>query len=203
MTRYATVGELKAQIDPNGDEVTWTDDDDLNLALALDAATEWIDERTGLSFEEETDTKYYTADDYDLLFIDDLLSLTTLKTDDDADGVYETTWASDDYILEPINGSPKQLIKANPNTGDFNFPKNVVHGVEVVGSWGTTTAAGIPARIKVACLLIAHRLWKRHETLFGIASQQALGVMVIKAKITEDSDVVTLLDTSDYQRPWY
>lgn len=200
MTTYATVAELKAQIDPSGTQVTFTDDDNANLDLCLEAATEWIKERTGLNFEATTATKYYTADDANLLFIDDLLSVTTLKTDDDADGTYETTWTTTDYILDPVNASPKRLVKVNPNTGDYYFPVEVANGVQIIGSWGTTSS--IPNRIKVACLLIAHRLWKRHETLFGIASQGMLSLMVIKAKVTEDSDVVALLDMADYRRPW-
>ena len=197
---YATIAELKAQIDPGGNQVTFVDDDNANLELCLQAATEWIDEKTGLTFAATTATKYYTADDHNLLFIDDLLSLTTLKTDDNADGTHETEWTGTDYILEPVNGSPKRLIRANPNTGDYNFPKGVANGVQIAGSWGT--ASSVPNRVKVACLLIAHRLWKRHETLFGIAGQGMIGVMVIKAKVTEDSDVVALLDMVDYRRPW-
>jgi hypothetical protein len=201
MAKYATVQELKDHADPN-EETDWTDQDERNLALALDAATEWIEERTGLNFNADTGTKYYTADDYNLLFIDDLINLTTLKTDDDADGVYETTWGADDYILEPVNDNPKRLIRANPNTGDYNLPKGVTNGVEVVGKFGTTTAANIPKRVKAACLLIAHRLWKRHRVLFGIAGTHSLGVMVIKARITEDSDVVALLELGDLRTPY-
>lgn len=197
---YATISELKGFIDTAGDELTFTDNDDVNLALCLDAATEWIEDKTGLSFEATTATKYYTADDYDAVYIDDLLSVTTLKTDDNADGTFETTWATDDYVLFPRNSTPKRMIKVNSKTGDYNFPKNVQDGVEVAGSWGTTSAA--PDRVKVACLMIAHRLWKRHETIFGIASQGALGVMVIKAKVTEDSDVVDLLELPDLRLPF-
>lgn len=200
-TKYATLDELKAQIDPEG-AITWSSNDDDNLTLALEAATEWIDDRTGLTFEETTATKYYTADDHSELIIDDLLSLDTLKTDDNADGTYETTWTTDDYALEPNDGTPKRIVRAHPNTGDYNFPKGVYDGVEITGDWGTTTLANVPNQVKVACLLIAHRLWKRHETLFGIAGQGNLGVMVIKAKITEDSDVTALLELPDLRRPW-
>jgi hypothetical protein len=201
MTKYATVQELKDHVDPN-EETTWTDQDDANLGLALDAATEWIEERTGLNFAALTGTKYYTADDNNLLFIDDLINLTTLKTDNDADGVYETTWGSDDYILEPVNDTPKRLIRANPNTGDYYFPDGVANGVEVVGKFGTTNPGSMPKRVKAACLLIAHRLWKRHRVLFGIAGTGSLGVMVIKARITEDDDVIALLELNDLRSPY-
>ena len=51
------------------------------MALALDAASRWLDERLDTRFRAVAETRYYTARWYDLLIIDDLVSLTSLKSD--------------------------------------------------------------------------------------------------------------------------
>jgi hypothetical protein len=197
MASYATVDELRGYIDASG-SVNWTAADSDNLELALDAASRWIDEKLDMQFVGTAGTRYYTADWHDLLYIDDLVSLTTLKTDDDADGVYETTWAATDYTLEPRNAAaknrPYRQIRIKEN-GDYSFPTSVENGVEVAGSFGY--AATVPAPIKQATLLLAHRLWMRKDAIFGVAGTPGLGVTVVQATITADADVMALLNGVD------
>lgn len=197
---YATVEELQAHIDASGD-AGFDGADTANMELAIEAASRWVDDYCGTRFHASTETRYFTADWHDLLYVDDLISVTTLQTDDDYDGVYETTWATTDYILEPRNAAlrsrPYRQIRVNVN-GDYSFPRNVVDGVKIAGSFGYATAA--PAPVKQACILIAHRLWRRKDTIFGIAGTPGLGVTVIQAKIGADSDVTALLQAVDVRR---
>lgn len=197
MTNYATVAELQAHIDASG-AVSWAAADDANMETALAAASRWIDERLDTRFYGASETRYYTADWYDLLFIDDLVSLTTLKTDDDDDGVYETTWDSGDYRLEPRNAAlknrPYRAIRRKDG-GDYSFPVKVDDGVQIVGVFGYSTDA--PAPIKQATLLLAHRLWMRKDAIFGVAGTPGLGVTVVQATITADADVMALLNGVD------
>lgn len=201
---YATVYELQAQIDPTR-VADYTAADDTAMEIAIEAASRWIDEQLGTRFYATTETRYYTADFSDLLWVDDLLAVTTLKTDDDWDGTHEITWAASDYILEPRNnalrGRPYRQIRVNVN-GDQTFPRNVVDGVEIVGSWGyhngvSTTA---PAPIRQACLLVAHRLWRRKEAIFGVAGTPGVGITTVQAKIQSDSDVMALLNGVEVRR---
>jgi hypothetical protein len=190
---YASIEELQAHIDASGD-ASFTAADDENMELAIEAASRWIDAYTGSRFYAATETRYYTADWYDLLYVDDLNALTTLKTDEDGDGVYETTWSATDYILEPRNGPalgiPYRQIRIN-REGRYSFSR-LPHAIEVTGSFGQTAA---PPVVKQACLLLAHRLWRRKDAIFGVAGTPGLGVTVVQAKIIQDADITALLDS--------
>lgn len=203
---YCTLAELKANI-VSGSPVTFTAADDDNLELAIQAASQWIDSYfDGTTFYARTETRYYTARWSDYLDVDDLLTVTTLKTDEDDDGTYEVTWTTDDYWLEPKNAqlgrqpTPYRHIRVNQN-GDYSFPTGVEYGIEIAGTWGYCTAAKQPPEIKLATILMAHRLWKRKDAIFGVAGTPALGVTIIQSKIQQDSDIVMLLSKID--RPGY
>ena len=198
---YCEVKELKEHIQASGG-TSFARDDDVNLQIAIRAVSEWLDSWFDTTFYARTETRYYTPDCHDLLFLpDDLLAITTLKTDDDGNGTYETTWTSSDYWLEPRNAAngrkpkPYRQIRRN-NNGDYSFPI-VQYGVEIAGTWGYCTADNRPAEIKQFTLLMAHRLWKRKDAIFGIAGAPAQNVQVIQAKIEMDSDLMQLLKSID------
>lgn len=44
----------------------------------------------------------------------DIISVTTLKEDNDRDAVYEVTWAATDYILAPYSHDPTDLVNPRP-----------------------------------------------------------------------------------------
>ena len=108
--------------------------DDALLLEHLEAASRWIDAHCGRHFYPLTATRYYTAERYDQLLIDDLLVVTTLKTDDDGDRTYEITWAVTDYDLMLFNAFPKWRIAVSPD-GRYSFPSGA-KGVEIAGVWG-------------------------------------------------------------------
>lgn len=191
MGDYVDVQQLKDAIDPNG-SLEWSTADESNLELAISAAERYIDEVTGTHWKAQAAvTRTYTAHDSDILWIDDLLAVTTLKTDDDADGVYETTWTTDDYRLMPANaaadGRPYRWIEIK-DWGDYAFPSNLEQGVQIVGTFGATTTA--PANIQLAALLIAQRLWQRHQHLFGRGHDQ---IVLPLSHLAADKDVAALL----------
>lgn len=127
---YASLGELKSALG----ETSTTDD--TILLRVLEAVSRLIDKRCRRHFYVVTSTRYYTAEDVDLLLLpEDLLAVTTLKTDDDGDRTYDETWASGDYDLEPYNRFPKTRIRITPD-GDYSFPAQVPKGVEIAGTWG-------------------------------------------------------------------
>lgn len=198
---YCTLAELKAHIAADGG-ATFSASNDTNMEIAIEAVSRWLDNHFGTSFYARTETRYYTAEWPDLLHIDDLLTVTTLKTDENDDGTYEITWTTSDYILEPRNAAagsqPKPYRQIRRSTsGDYSFPAAVPYAVEIAGTWGYSTAANQPKEIKQATLLMAHRLWRRKDTIFGIAGAPALGVTVIQARIQADSDIMLLLEGVD------
>ncbi len=130
---YCNLADLKARYftgTPTTDAAR-----DVLIENAIEAASRQIDAWTGQQFYPMMATKVFTARDDDRLRIVPLLSVTTLKTDEDGDRTYETTWDTTDYDLLPYNAPPYQWIEIAPN-GLHVFPL-VRKGVQIVGTWGS------------------------------------------------------------------
>jgi hypothetical protein len=169
---YATLAEFKAAVG-----ITDTVDDSA-LQAVLDATDTLIDlhcdRKTG--FGTASETRYYTAEDWEYVLTDDLVSVTTLQTDDDANGTYETTWtAGTDYVLAPRNaaldGFPYTEIDTSV-TWPRNFPKDVYLGVKVVGVFGFPS---VPAAVKQAEIIQAGAVWNSRTAPFGVIGSADLG----------------------------
>ena len=171
---YCTLAEIKATDVLNISNTTH----DVILEDVIEGISRAIDNWTGRRFYSATETRYYTSELSDLLYVDDISTATgfTLYTDDDGDRTYENTWAATDYDLLPLNaetiGHPFTMIETTPN-GDYNFP-GTKKGVKITASFGW---ASIPAPINRACVLQATRLFKRFITPLGQSSMTALGEM--------------------------
>lgn len=165
--------------------------DDSVLENTITATSRHIDNTTERRFYASNETRYYTPQLSDLLFIDDLLSVTTLKTDTSGDGTFDTTWAATDYNLRPYNASsdgvPYTQIETTPQSGNsFNMLRR---SVEIVGSFGFTSST--PAPVNEACLLLAARLFKRKDAPFGVTGTPDLGEL--RNIRMDDPDVYPLL----------
>ncbi len=88
---YATLTDFKAALGIGSADAA----DDANLLRALETASRWIDGHCQRHFYAKTQTRYYTAKaSYELMLDDDepdLLSITSLKTDEDDDYDYDYT----------------------------------------------------------------------------------------------------------------
>jgi hypothetical protein len=169
---YATLSEFKAAVGITDST------DDTALQSVLDATDTLIDlycdRKTG--FGTASETRFYTAEDYQYVLTDDLVSVTTLQTDDDANGTYETTWTSGtDYVLAPRNaaldGFPYTEIDTSV-TWPRNFPKDVYLGVRVVGVFGFPS---VPAAVKQAEIIQAGAVWNSRTAPFGVIGSADLG----------------------------
>ena len=100
-------------------------------------ASRIVDDWTQRRFYPVIETRYFSPDYTDVLWVDDLLSVTTLKSDDGG-RTYSTTWATTDYDLEPYNADEKKqpytALRLTPQSLQY-FPI-VRRGIEVVGKWG-------------------------------------------------------------------
>jgi len=173
---YCSLAEVKERLDvPAADTAS-----DAEISQIVTAVSRWIDDYTGRRFYLAEETRYYTPDNESELFIDDIRAVTSLKTDDNADRTYETTWAATDYDLMPnnaaLNDVPYVRIILAPN-GSHGFPAGVRKGVQLIGSFGyaSTTSSGKCTIIKEACLLQSERIYKRKDTPLGIAGAPQLG----------------------------
>ena len=174
-----------------------TDDiDDQILELSIEAASREIDGYCERVFYQTTEARVFIPEDSFTCRIDDLVTLTTLKTSTTGE-TFDETWASTDYQLEPLNGqaggleSPATRIRA---IGDYVFPtwepRNVNHyeaTVQVTGVWGWSA---IPTAVEQAALLLTLRQYRRYDSPLGVAGFDEMGVVRV-GRI--DPDVQKLL----------
>ena len=169
---YCTLEQIKASAG-----ITDTVDDTL-LELAVEAASREIDSATERQFFQTSATRIYTPRDSFVTEIDDLVSLTTLKTSSAADGTFDETWTSTDYQLEPLNGLaggievPANQIRA---VGDYTFPLSGGEAtVQVVGTFGFSS---VPTAITQATVILGSRIFKRNDSPLGVAGFGDIGVI--------------------------
>lgn len=175
---YATLAQLKAAL-----RITDSVDDSL-LETSIESASRQIDGACERVFYSTSGSRVYRPTDSFTCEIDDLSSLTTLKTSSRGDGVFDITWTATDRQLEPLNGlsggsyRPFDLIRA---IGEYLFPlwdpksvNNYEATVQVTGVFGWTT---VPTDIKQATILLAMRQFKRYDSPLGVAGFGDLGVI--------------------------
>lgn len=175
---YATLSDVK-------DALRIEDNiDDTLLELAIESASREIDgycER--VFYNVGTATRLYVPFDNFRVEIDDLQSLTSLKTSPGGDGFTET-WGAGDFQLEPINGqaggisTPFTRISA---IGSYLFPVFLPRDPDsyeaTVRVEGTFGFASVPTAIKQATILLAMRQFKRYDSPLGVAGFGDLGAM--------------------------
>lgn len=184
---YATLAQVKAAMRiPTADTV-----DDALIETAIESASRQIDGHCQRRFYTTTATRIYTPNDSYITEIDDLVTLTQIKTQTDIDGTFDTTWKTTDYQLEPLNGMAGGLnvsytqIRA---VGDFLFP--VYGGEATVQVTGTFGWASVPSEIKQACIILSQRQYKRYDSPLGVAGIGEIGVIRV-SRI--DPDVASIL----------
>jgi len=184
---YCSLAELKAALRiPSSDTI-----DDALLELAVESASREIDAATERQFFSTSATRIYTPRDSYITETDDIITLTTLKVSGSANGIYDVTWKTSDYQLEPLNGlaggvpMPFCFIRA---VGDFTFPTSGGEAtVQIVGTFGFSS---VPIAIKQATMILASRIFKRLDSPLGVAGFGDIGVMRV-GKL--DPDVEALI----------
>jgi len=172
--------------------------DDTFLNLAIDAAEKSINDLCGRKFTADSSAtaRTYRAQPY-LAVTDDISTLTGLvvKTDTAADGTFDTTWASTDYQVEPLNNLTKGRSVNNLRAiGSYTYP---VYGdgqvsVEVTAKWGWPA---VPDPVKQATLMMSSRLYGRKASPMGVIGVGDFGPVRISRT---DPDIAALL--MDYKR---
>jgi hypothetical protein len=194
---YATLAEVKAAARiPSSDTI-----DDALLELSIESSSRDLDaytERVFYSTGATAVTRVYIPQDIYLVETDDIISVTTLKSDSTGNGTFDITWAATDFQLEPLNGraggidTPATRIRA---IGEYLWPvyepRNVNSNqasVQVTGVFGFAT---VPIAIKQATILAALRAYKRYESPTGVLGFSDMGVVRIGRL---DPDVQRLVD---------
>ncbi len=187
---YATLADVKAAA-----RITDTIDDAL-LELSIESASREIDSYTERVFYSTGGTpvvRVYIPQDIYLVETDDIISVTTLKSDSTGNGTFDVTWTATDFQLEPLNGraggidTPATRIRA---IGDYLWPvyepRNVNSNqasVQVTGVFGFAT---IPTAVRQATILSALRQYKRYESPTGVLGFSDLGAVRVGTKLDPD-----------------
>lgn len=123
-----------------------------------------------------------------------LISVTTLKADDNGDGVFEVTWTEGtDFLLYPLNDTPKREVRVNLQAGRYAFPTGQ-RRVEIVGIWGEASSA--PEPIAEAVELQVSRWRWRLRAPEGVAGSSEVGFVELKDL---DPDVKAILVNAHYR----
>lgn len=144
--------------------------DDVLIDTLVTVASRLIDGYCERFFFAANQTRYYTPQDDYFCPTDDLVSVTTLATDDQDDNTYSTTWSATDYRLGPINAAlessprPYNVIES-PVYGTKVFPATIRNSVKVIGSFGFPN---VPPSIQQACVLLTTTLYASRNAPFGV-----------------------------------
>jgi hypothetical protein len=165
---------------------------DYEVTRACQAAAADIEQFTGRFFYQVSGVRTYRNHSIYDVEIDDTVSVTTLKTDGDGDGVYETVWTASQFQLEVtqhmynVSGKgepwPYTKIQALGVPGGNYLPYvwawSHQDRVQVTGVFGWPK---IPFNVREAALLLAVDHFKIKDAPFGIAGFSEYGpVRVVK-----------------------
>jgi hypothetical protein len=166
--------------------------DDNRLTLAADAATQMVQAYCDRHFVQQAaaTARVYVASTPWLVEVDDISTTTGLvvKTDEDDDGVFETTWATGDYQLEPLNGKmggqtwPYTRLRAiQSREWPSDFGQAVV---QVTARWGWAnpddSSLYIPQPVLQAAQIQGVSIFKSADAPLGIAGFGDIGIMRLR-----------------------
>ena len=160
---YATLDEFRAW--SGGEHIAETGNS--QREQAIEAASRWVDSYCRRTFYQQT-AQARIVPRFDAACVEfgsfgDLVSVDTIKCDDDGDETFERTVSG--YVLLPrnVNAAPEQIpytgfetTTAEPALSDL---------VEVTGTWGWPA---VPVGVKHATLMTAARVFLRKDSPVGV-----------------------------------
>ena len=170
---YITLSDLKATLNLTGNDYA-----DSDLTAAIMAASYAVDKMTNRRFWLDAGTdnvRLYTPERGQLhsVDIDDLVVLTSLKTDEDGSYTYADSWVQNrDFMLAPYNaaadGEPWTSFEVLKLTTQYQLYPWIPASIQITGQFGWPT---IPNGVVEATTILSARLFKlSREAPFGIAS---------------------------------
>ena len=186
---YCTLNELKSAL-----RITDAIDDTL-LENCINASARLIDGYANRYFYNAgTATRVFAAESITVCQVDDIAGTAiTLRTATTDVGVYDVTWESNDYQLEPLNGrsdGQSWVYTRIRAVGDYAFPMLDDQAlVQVTAVWGWNA---VPPQVTQANILQSARLFKRYDSPLGVAGFGDFGAVRVSRSL--DPDVAQLVD---------
>lgn len=187
--RYVDLGELKAML-----QIDDFVDDDLLLAH-IEAASRTVDDichRT-FSLADTATARTFSPSTALVCMVDDIGSTSGLvvKIDDALTGTFDLTVT--DYTPQPDNALARGVPITKLMAYDTYWPSDLRPTVQVTARWGWPA---VPEPVRSATAILAGRLFKRADSLLGVAGFGDLGAITLRAV---DPDVQRML--APYVRP--
>lgn len=181
--QYILLGELKAML-----RIQDFVDDEL-LGSHIEAASRTIDDichRT-FSLDDTATARVFYPDSPRVVRTDDIGSLAgfEVRIDNDLNGSFETVIS--DATTQPDNALVKGLPVTKLVAYETFWPVDVRPTVQVTARWGYPT---VPEPVRSAAGILAGRLYKRADSLLGVAGFGDLGAITLRAV---DPDVQRML----------
>lgn len=174
---YCALADIKARLEIGTEYDDW-------LAGIITGASRFIDRWCLRSFEAAAEaTKYFDGNGKEYLIVPDLVTISAsgLIVEDD-------TWVATDYILYPLNETPKMKIFVDPD-GAYSAFTAGRKNVEITANWGY--AANAPAEdndladLWDVCVQLAIRSFKAAEQAYQDAGAiPELGQLFYKKALT-------------------
>lgn len=223
MASYATIAELKLQINKTGATGTG---DPANLQLLLDAATDAINglcnRPDGFVAVSTATARVYSGSGNAVQWIDECVAVTLVEVKDSPTDTTYVSWASTNWLpftgdpeAPDFNRTPYQGLIVLPGQTYSSFtsgkftqmrgfspePTALARGtptVRVTAKWGY--AVTCPKRVQEACIVQAARWYKRGESAWAdsMASSE-LGTLMVTKEL--DPDVRMMLEKSRLIKP--
>lgn len=186
---YCTLADVKAAL-----RIQDTIDDAL-IENSINSASRLIDQYCNRNFYSGVagEVRYYKADDGYTCWIDDAQTITEVVTASTDPTIFDTTWATSDYQVNPVNrlaNGGYYPITAITAIDNYLFPTwGDMALVRVTGTFGWPS---VPEPVKFAAIIQASRLFKRLESPLGVAGVSDIGIMRVGSNI--DGDVAQLIN---------
>lgn len=159
------------------------DGNDESIATVVAAISREIERHCGRQFNlaaTATARVYNPTSRYSLVMDDVSTSAGfILKTDEDGDGVFETTWDPADYELTPrdgvqygVDGWPYWIVKA---VGSKRFRYSQRANVQITAQWGW---AEVPDPVFQAAKLMAADSFEMRNARLGVAGSDSFGSII-------------------------
>jgi len=176
------------------DRLGITDDtDDFQIQVAIQAATQALNDYCGRHFYRITETRTFQPHNIWLLEVDDIVpgSPITVNMDYDGDGIFETPMVLNvDYQLRlgdnqyNVNASgiarpyrQLQIIQTG-KWFPFTWPYTHLDRLQIITTWGWSS---IPSPVTQASFLLAPMIFKAKDAPFGTAGNSEFGVLQIQS----------------------
>jgi hypothetical protein len=180
---YATVQSLKSRLGITDVR------DDYELHLACFAASRLVEHYCQRVFWRGTSEArtFVPEGQYciELPAFNDLISVTTLKTDTTGNGTFDVTWASSDFQLQSVN--PGSAPETQPYTqiravGTLTFPLSTVllardDRVQITGFWGWPA---VPYSVRQSALITAAELFRSKSTFEAQGGYEEMADFVLR-----------------------